>query len=161
MASSDRLRARDTADAEHSPVILERTLMTLGFNAVFSRKQLESNVNGDSTPQAPTEWIMHARVRQTPGLLPGECGYDATSWARYADKVGVKMEDRKRKIQAEDGEYLCVGIVDGEIDKAPILAVNSRTGKRRQFELSTFARSHENEVASGDSMHPLIGSNRS
>jgi hypothetical protein len=78
MASFDRLRVRDAADAEHSLVILERTLKTLGFDAVFSIKQLESNINGDSTPQAPTEWIMHARVRQTPGLLPGECGYDAT-----------------------------------------------------------------------------------
>jgi hypothetical protein len=96
MASSDRLRARDAANAEHSLVILERSLKTLGFYAVFSIKQLESNVYGDSTPQAPTKWIMHAQVRQTPGLLPGECGYDATSWARYADKVGVKMEDRKR-----------------------------------------------------------------
>jgi hypothetical protein len=60
------------------------------------------------------------------------------------------MEDRKRKIQAEDGKYLCVGIVDGEVDKTPIIAVNSRTGKRRQFELSTFARTHEKEVASGE-----------
>jgi hypothetical protein len=117
MASSDRLRARDAADAEHSLVILKRTLKTMGFDAVFSIKQLKSNVNGDSTPQAPTEWIMHARVCRTPGLsLPGECGYETTSWAHYADKVGVKMEDRKRKFQAEDGKYMCVGIVDGEAD---------------------------------------------
>jgi hypothetical protein len=127
----------------------------------FKSNSLNPTLNVDSTHQAPTEWIMHARVRRTPGLLPGECRYDATSWARYADKVGVKMEDRKRKVQAEDGKYLCVDVVDNEVDKAPIIAVNSRTGKRQQFELSTFAKSHENEVASGDSMDPLIGSNRS
>jgi hypothetical protein len=122
MASSNRLRARDAADAEHSLAILERTLKTLGFDAFFSIKQLESNVPGDSTLQEPAEWIMHARVRRTPGFLPGECGYDATSWARYADKVGVKIEDRKRVIEAEDGKYVSVGIVDGEVDKAPIIA---------------------------------------
>jgi hypothetical protein len=103
---------------------------------------------------------MQARVRRTPGLLPGECGYDATSWACYANKMGMKVEDRKRKIQAEDGEYVSVGIVDGKVDTTPIIAVNSRTGKRQRFELSAFFDNNDEEVASGDSMDPLIGLNK-
>jgi hypothetical protein len=158
MAGSDRLRIRVAAGAEHSLSILERTLKTLGFDASFSIKQ--SNVTNESTSQEPAEWIMQARVRRTPGLLPGECGYDATSWARYADKVGVKVEDRKRNIQAEDGEYVSVGIVDGKVDTAPIIAVNSRTGKRQRFELSAIFGSNDEEVASGDSMDPLVGLNK-
>ena len=147
MAGSDRLRIRDAADAKHSLSILERTLKTLGFDASFSIKQ--SNVTNESTSQEPAEWIMQARVCRTPGLLLGECGYDATSWARYADKVGVKVEDRKRTIQAEDGEYVSVGIVDGKVDTAPIIAVNSRTGKRQRFELSALFGSNDEELRVG------------
>jgi hypothetical protein len=123
----------------------------LGFDASFSTKQ--SNVTNESTSPEPAEWIMQARVRRTPGLLLGECGYDATSCARYADKVGVKVEDRKRKIQAEDGKYLSVGIVDGKVDTTPIIEVNSRIGKHQRFELSALFGSNDEKVASGDSVN--------